>query len=60
MDRERRAGGREGRELLRLGHRRGAAGHAGEHHALRHLGHGQLAPSAAAAAANAGTPGVSV
>ncbi len=42
MDRERRAGGRERGEPLRLGHGGGAAGHAGEHDALRHLGHGQL------------------
>ena len=43
MDRERRAGRGECRELLRLRHARGAAGDAGQHHALRDFGHRQLA-----------------
>ena len=44
VDRERRAGRAEGRQRLALGHRRGAAGDAGQHEALRDLGDGQLAP----------------
>ena len=43
MDGERRAGRGEGGERLALRHARGAAGDARQHHALRDLGHGQLA-----------------
>ena len=43
MDGERRAGRGEGGERLAFRHARGAAGDAGQHHALRHFRHGQLA-----------------
>ena len=43
VDGERGAGGAEGRQRLARRHRRGAAGDAGEHQALRHLRDGQLA-----------------
>ena len=43
MDGERRARRGEGCEPLAFGHGRGAARHAGEHDALRDLGHGQFA-----------------
>ena len=60
MNGERRAGRGEGGELLASGMREARPRHARQHHALRHFRHGQLAASAAAAAAKAGTPGVSV
>ena len=60
MQHEGGAGRGERRERLARRHGRGAATGAGEHEGLRHLRQGQLALSAAAAAAKAGTPGVSV
>ena len=45
MDGERRSRRGEGGERLAFGHARGAARDARQHHALRHLRHGQLAPN---------------
>ena len=44
MDGKRRSRRSEGGELLAFGHARGAARDAGQHDALRDLGHGQFAP----------------